>query len=75
MLETNPGKSCVDIYQINNATRGVSRDYWVSTTTDMKLEYGGLIGGWMKIADYDISRGDNCPSGWSKTTANGIAMC
>ena len=33
MLETNPGKSCEDIYQINKATRGVSSDYWVSTTT------------------------------------------
>ena len=82
MLESNPGKSCVDIYQINKATRGMSHDYWVNTTTgthqvycDMELECGGHKGGWMRIAHYDISRGDNCPSGWSKTTANGIAMC
>ena len=82
MLESNPGKSCADIYQINKATRGVSDDYWVNTTTgihqvycDMELECGGFKGGWMRIADYDTSRGDNCPSGWNKITANGIAVC
>ena len=26
-------RSCADIYQINQAARGVSRDYWVNTTT------------------------------------------
>ena len=82
MLEGNPGKSCADIYQINKATRGVSRDYWVNTTTgthqvycDMELECGGHKGGWMRIADLDTSRGDNCPSGWNKVTVNSIAMC
>ena len=82
MSESSPGKSCADIYQINKATRGVSRDYWVNTTTgthqvycDMELECGGHDGGWMRIADYDTSRGDDCPSGWKKITANGIALC
>ena len=82
VLESNPGKSCADIYQINKATRGVSNDYWVNTTTgihqvycDMELECGGYKGGWMRIADYDTGRGDDCPSGWNKITANGIAVC
>ena len=82
MLESNPGKSCADIYQINKATRGVSHDYWVNTTTgthqvycDMELECGGHKGGWMRIADYDTIRGDNCPLGWNKTIANGIDVC
>ena len=82
MLESNPGKSCADIYQINKATRGLSRDYWINTTTgihqvycDMEIECGGHKGGWMRIADYNTSRGDNCPSGWNKITVNGIAMC
>ena len=82
MSKSSPGKSCADIYQINKGTRGVSRDYWVNTTTgihqvycDMELECGGHDGGWMRIADLDTSRGDNCPSGWKKTTANGISMC
>ena len=82
MLESTPGKSCADIYQKNEATRGVSRDYWVDTSTgthqvycDMELECGGHKGGWMRIADLDTSRGDDCPSGWNNITANGIAMC
>ena len=79
ILEGNPGKSCADIYQINKASRG---DYWVDSTSgihqvycDMELECGGFKGGWMRIADYDTSRGDNCPSGWNKITANGIDVC
>ena len=76
MLESNPGKSCADIYQINKAARGVSRDYWVNTTTgihqvycDMELECAGYKGGWMRIADLDISRGDACPGEWRNITA------
>ena len=60
----------------------MSSDYWVNTTTgihgvycDMELECGGYKGGWMRIADYDTSRGDSCPSGWNITTANGIGVC
>ena len=75
MLQTNPGKSCDDIYQINKASRGVSGNYWINTTTgvhqvycDMELECGGHKGGWMRIADLDTTRGDDCPSGWTHTT-------
>jgi len=53
MMESNPGKSCDDIYQINKASRGVSGDYWIQTAPgthqvycDMKLVYGG---GWIRI--------------------------
>ena len=66
MLQSNPGKSCHDIYQINKASRGVSDYYWIKTTTDvhqvycdMELECGGHKGGWMRIADLGTSRGDN----------------
>ena len=75
MLEANPGRSCDDIYQINKASRGVSRDYWIETSTgvhqvycDMELECDGHKGGWMRIADLDTSRGDDCPTGWRKIT-------
>ena len=71
--------ACDDIlYQINKASRGVSGNYWINTTTgvhqvycDMELECGGHVhkGGWMRIADLDTSRGDDCPSGWTKITA------
>ena len=75
MLESNPGRSCADIYQINKVARGVSHDYWVNTTTgihqvycDMELECGGYKGGWMRIADLDTSRGDACPGEWINIT-------
>ena len=70
MLKSNPGKSCDDIYQVNRASRGASGNYWINTTTsvhqvyyNMELECGGHKGGWMRIADLDTSRGDDCPSG------------
>ena len=83
MMESNPGKSCDDIYQINKASRGVSGDYWIQTATgthqvycDMELECGGHKGGWMRIADLDTSRGDDCPTGWMKqTTPTNVDVC
>ena len=77
----NPGVSCADIYDNNPASHGKSGYYVVKTDhvhtvyCDMELECGGQKGGWMKIADYDTSRGDNCPKGWNKITANSVAMC
>ena len=75
MLESNPGKSCDDIYQINRATRGVSGDYWIQTATgthevycDMELECGGHKGGWMRVANFSTGSGDDCPIGWTKIT-------
>ena len=75
MMQSNPGKSCKDIYKINRASRGVSGNYWINAPTgiqqvycDMELECGGHNGGWMRIAYLDTSRGDNCPSGWRKIT-------
>ena len=48
MLQNNPGKSCDYIYQMNEASRGASGNYWIQTTTgvhqvycDMELECGG----------------------------------
>ena len=73
MIQSNPGKSCNDIYKINKASRGVSGDYYIQTATDvqqvycdMELECGGKKGGWMRIANLDTSKGDDCPSGWVK---------
>ena len=75
MLQSSPGKSCADIYQISKASRGVSGLYWINTTTglhqvncDMELECGGHKGGWTKIVKFDTSKGDPCPSGWTKFT-------
>ena len=78
MLQSSPGKSCADIYQINKASRGVSGLYWINTTSglqqvncDMELECGGHKGGWTTIVKLDTSKGDPCPSGWTKITAPG----
>ena len=78
MLQSSPGKSCADIYQINKASRGVSGLYWINTTSglhqvncDMELECGGHKGGWTTIVKLDTSRGDACPSGWTKITTPG----
>ena len=40
----------------------------------MELECGGHKGGWMSIADLDTSRGDDCPSEWTKITTP-VAAC
>ena len=77
----NPGFSCADIYDKNPASHGKSGYYIVKTDhihtiyCDMELECSGHKGGWMKIADYDTSRGDDCPKGWNKITANNIDLC
>ena len=77
MMRSNPGKSCKDIYQINKATRGRSDHYWINTTgvhqvfCDMELECGGHKGGWMRIANFDTSEGDACPSQWTQITTLG----
>ena len=79
----NPGVSCADIYDNNPASHGNSGYYIVKTDhihtvyCDMELECSGHKGGWMKIADYDTSRGDDCPRGWNKMTVsdNNIDVC
>ena len=82
MMQSNPGKSCEDIYKINRASRGISGNYWINTPTgaqqvycDMELECGGHNGGWIRIADLDTSRGDNCPSGWIDMTIEQLKVC
>ena len=76
MLESSPGESCDDIYQVNKMTRGTSGYYWINTTSgthqvycDMKLQCGGHKGGWTRVAKFDTSQGDPCPSGWNLITA------
>ena len=76
---SSPGKSCADIYQTNKASRGVSGLYWINTTTglhqvncDMELECGGHKGGWTRIVKLDTSKGDPCPSPWTRITTPGV---
>ena len=78
LLQSTPGSSCKEIYHFNKArvSKAGHGKYWINTTTgvqevycDMDLECGGHKGGWMRIADLDMSRGDDCPSGWRKITS------
>ena len=78
MLESSPGKSCDDIYQINKASRGVSGLYWINTTSgihqvncNMELQCGGYKGGWTRVVQFDTSQGDPCPTEWSPITTPG----
>ena len=78
MLESSPGKSCDDIYQINKASRGVSGLYWINTTSGihqvyckMELQCGGHKGGWTRVVQFDTSQGDPCPTGWTLITTPG----
>ena len=82
MLQSSPGKSCAEIYQINKASRGMSGLYWINTTSglhqvncDMELECGGQKGGWTTIVRLNISKGDICPSGWTRITISGKVVC
>ena len=77
-LQSSPGKSCDDIYHINKATRGASGLYWINTTSgthyvycNMELQCGGDKGGWTRVAQFDTSQGDPCPTGWTLTTTQG----
>ena len=73
-LDNNlPGASRADIYNKNPTSHGRSGYYVLKTDhlffayCDMELDCGGNKGGWMRIADIDTSRGDNCPSGLATT--------
>ena len=78
MLQSSPGKSCDNIYQINKASRGKSDFYWINTTSgvqevycNMELQCGGHKCGWTRVAQFDTSQGDPCPSGWTLITTPG----
>ena len=35
----------------------------------------GMGGGWRRIGHFNISAGDDCPSGWVKDTESGVSFC
>ena len=39
------------------------------------LSCAGVEGQWRRIADIDISAGDDCPTGWNKSSHNGVSFC
>ena len=75
-----PGESCLDIYHSNRKSRGISGEYIIKNGNnvhtvycDMELECGGEKG-WMRIANINVTNGDDCPNGWKKITSP-VAAC
>ena len=76
-----PGESCKEIYDWNPQTHNRSGYYWLINPLrrvycDMyKRSECGNIGGWTRIASVNITRGDECPTGWNMSSQNGISFC
>jgi len=82
------GLCCEDIYTNYPETRDKSgyyliKDMWMFCNMTAISEYfaahpsmcAGVGGGWTRIAHFNISAGDDCPSGWTKDTQSGISFC
>ena len=82
------GSSCEDVYINNVEIRDKSGYYrinnkWVyCNMTAIALNSGdlisscvGVIGIWKRIAGFNITAGDDCPSPWVKSSHNGVSFC
>ena len=43
LLQSTPGKSCSDIYLFNKASKGISGNYWITTTTGVHQVYCDML--------------------------------
>ena len=70
----NPATSCKDLYDNHYASSGY---YWIGEIgsavrvyCNMSLTCGNLTGGWMRVANIDMTNtSQNCPSGLNLTTS------
>ena len=81
------GLSCQDIYSNNPETGNkngyypINNNQWTfCNMTAIAAGYftfacAGIGGEWKRIASFDISAGDDCPTGWSKSSHNGVSFC
>ena len=82
------GSSCEDIYNNNPKTGNKSGYYrinesqWtycdmtaIASNGDFLSTCAGVGGGWRRIANIDISAGDDCPGEWRKATQSGVSFC
>ena len=84
------GLSCEDIYNNNPETGNkngyypINNNMWtfcnmtlIAAIADgsIILSCAGVEGQWRRIAAIDISAGDNCPTGWLKSSHNGVNFC
>ena len=81
------GLSCEHIYN-NNRETGYKNGYYPINNnqwtfcdmTAIAADYftftcAGVEGEWRRIASIDISAGDECPTGWSKSSHNDVSFC
>ena len=81
------GSSCEDIYDNNSETGDKSGYYRINDSQwtycnmtvvangDFISTCAGMGGGWRRIANIDISAGDDCPGEWRKATQSGVSFC
>ena len=81
------GSSCEDIYINNVAIRDKSGYYrvnieWVycnmtaiAFSRGAILSCAGVDGVWERIASFNITAGDNCPSPWVKSSHDNVSFC
>ena len=81
------GSSCEDIYNNNPETRDKSGYYRINDTQwtycnttaiangDFISTCAGVGGGWRRIANINISAGDDCPGEWRKATNSSVSFC
>ena len=83
------GSSCEDIYNNNPETVDKSGYYRINENqwtycnmTVIAIANGDIIstcagvgGGWRRIANINISAGDDCPGEWRKATNSGVSFC
>ena len=80
--------SCEDIYNNNPETGDKLGYYRINgnqwTYCNMTAIAAGIYtistcagvgGGWRRIAHFNITAGDDCPSGWTKDTQSGFSFC
>ena len=72
--EINPAPSCKDLYDTRDASSGY---YWIGEVgsavrvyCNMSLTCGDVTGGWMRVANIDMTNSSqNCPSGLTLITS------
>ena len=83
------GLSCEDIYNNNPETGNkngyypINNNMWTfcnmtliaAIADDGNISCAGVEGQWRRIAGVNISAGDDCPTGWLKSSYNGIGFC
>ena len=85
---TYTGSSCEDIKNNNPGTGDksgyyrINDDQWtycnmiaITISGDFISTCAGVGGGWRRIANVNISAGDDCPGEWRKATRSGVSFC